>query len=116
MWRVIATDKEGREIARKEVDVGEITIGRDADRQLTIQSPSVSRKHCRIRADQNSLTIADEGSANGVMVNGTRIPANTPPPIGPGIRVEIADYKLTIEQFGVAPPPMQMQPHMTQQP
>ena len=33
MWRIIATHtREGREIARKEIDVGEVTIGRDADR------------------------------------------------------------------------------------
>ena len=40
MWRVIATDKDGREIARKEMDAGEFTIGRDQDRQLVLASPA----------------------------------------------------------------------------
>ena len=76
MWRVIATDREGREIARKEIDAGEITLGRDGDRMLVLQSPSVSRRHCRLRADPSGLTITDDGSANGVLINGTRISPN----------------------------------------
>lgn len=107
MWRVIATDREGREIARKEIDAGEITLGRDGDRMLVLQSPSVSRRHCRLRADPSGMTITDDGSANGVLVNGNRISPNTPTPINASMRVEIAEFRLTIEQFGVgAPPPM----------
>ncbi len=110
MWRVIASDREGREIARKEIDAGEITLGRDGDRMLVLQSPSVSRRHCRLRADPNSLTITDDGSANGVLINGTRISPNTPTPINASMRVEIAEFRLTVEQFGMqAPPPMQGQ-------
>lgn len=86
MWRIIATHtREGREIARKEIDVGEVTIGRDADRGLVLQSASVSRRHCKIRVDHTGATITDEGSANGVLVNGVRINPNTPAPIGPGL-------------------------------
>jgi pSer/pThr/pTyr-binding forkhead associated (FHA) protein len=124
VWRVIATDREGREIARKEIDAGEITLGRDGDRMLVLQSPSVSRRHCRLRADANGLTITDDGSANGVLINGTRISPNTPSPINPAMRVEIAEFRLVIEQYGMPapppmqqpmPPPMQMQQPMQQQ-
>ena len=113
MWRVIASDREGREIARKEIDVGEITLGRDGDRMLVLQSPSVSRRHCRLRADPTGLSITDDGSANGVLINGTRISPNTPTAINASMRVEIAEFRLTVEQFGMpAPPPMpgQMMP------
>ncbi len=104
MWRVIASDREGREIARKEIDVGEITLGRDGDRMLVLQSPSVSRRHCRLRADPTGLSITDDGSANGVLINGTRISPNTPTAINASMRVEIAEFRLTVEQFGMAAP------------
>jgi pSer/pThr/pTyr-binding forkhead associated (FHA) protein len=113
VWRVIATDKDGREISRKELDAGEFTIGRDADRQMVIQSPSVSRRHCRVRVDGGGVSILDEGSANGVTVNGARIAANTPTPIPPGTRVEIAEFRLIVEMVGAAPmPPAPMPPAM----
>lgn len=104
MWRVIATDKDGREIARRELDAGEFTLGRDADRQMVLQSPSVSRRHCRVRVDATGVSIIDDGSANGVMINGARIAANTPTAIPPGSRVEIAEFRLSIEPVGAAPP------------
>lgn len=116
MWRVIATDKDGREIGRKELDAGEFTLGRDADRQLVLQSPSVSRRHCRVRVDAGGVSIVDDGSANGVTINGARIPANTPTPIPPGTRVEIAEFRLTVEQVGMAPPPPMPPPPMAPPP
>lgn len=105
MWRVIATDKDGRELSRKELDAGEFTLGRDADRQMVLQSPSVSRRHCRVQVSAGGVSIIDDGSANGVMVNGARIAANTPTPIPPGTRCEIAEFRLTVEAVGMAPPP-----------
>ncbi len=109
MWRIIATHtREGREIARKEIDVGEVTIGRDADRGLMLQSASVSRRHCKIRVDHTGATIMDEGSANGVLVNGVRVNPNSPTPIGPGVNVEIAEFRITVEPVMMQQPMMGM--------
>jgi len=108
VWRVIASDREGREIARKEIDAGEITLGRDGDRMLVLQSPSVSRRHCRLRADPSGLSITDDGSANGVLINGNRISPNTPTSINASMRIEIAEFRLTVEQYGMAAPPPPM--------
>ena len=110
MWRVIATDKDGRELARKEMDAGEFTIGRDQDRQMVLASPSVSRRHCRVRIEPTGVSIIDDGSANGIVINGARIPANTMTPIPPNTRVEIAEFRLLVEQVGMAPPPMAAPP------
>ena len=121
MWRVIATDKDGRELARKEMDAGEFTIGRDQDRQMVLASPSVSRRHCRVRIEPSGVSIIDDGSANGIVINGARVPANTMTAIPPNTRVDIAEFRLIIEQVGMAPPPPVMQqpmapPPMMQQP
>ncbi|HMU38084.1 MAG TPA: FHA domain-containing protein [Pseudomonadota bacterium] len=111
MWRIIATHtREGREIARREIDAGEVTIGRDGDRGLVLQSASVSRRHCKIRVDHTGAAIIDEGSANGVLVNGARIQPNAPVPIGPGVNVEIAEFRITVEPLMMGQPQMGMPP------
>lgn len=119
MWRVIATDKDGREISRKEMDAGEFTLGRDQDRQMVLASASVSRRHCRVRIDPGGVSIVDDKSANGVTINGSRIPAEVFTLIPPGARVEIAEFRLLVEQLSppapMMPPPM-MPPPMMQPP
>ena len=98
MWRISAFDREGREISSLEADRGEITIGREADRRMVLPSPSVSRKHARLVLDGPQPYIVDEGSANGVLVNGVRI--NQPTAVVPGVRVDIAEYYIEFDTVG----------------
>lgn len=98
MWRVTATDREGREVARVDIEAGELSIGRDADRQMILASPSVSRRHCRLRVDGNGPVIVDEGSANGVIVNGVRI--SGPTAVNQMSRIEVAEFRISVEPFG----------------
>ena len=92
MWRITAFDREGREVASVNTEGGEITVGREADRRIVLPSPSVSRRHARIVLDGPQPFIADEGSANGVLVNGVKIVQ--PTAIVPGVRVDISEYHL----------------------
>ncbi len=89
-----------------EVAGGEITIGRDTDRQMVLPSASVSRKHARLVLDGPQPYVMDEGSANGVIVNGVRIAG--PTAVVPGVRVDIAEFHLEFEvpqaNLPVAPP------------
>src|SRR4051812_2426462 len=95
MWRVRALDRDGREIAFGQVATGELTIGRDGDRHLILPSASVSRRHARLYVEDGRLLIADEGSSNGVLVDGVRISA--PTVVGPLTRIEVAEFRLAIE-------------------
>jgi len=54
------------------------TIGRDINNTLSISKKSVSRKHAKIKwiEEHNSFYIFDEGSENGVIVNGRLILGN----------------------------------------
>jgi pSer/pThr/pTyr-binding forkhead associated (FHA) protein len=94
MWRVSALDREGKEVGHFDLAAGELTIGRDADRQLIIPSASVSRKHARVIMNGGQPVIVDEGSSNGVVVDGVRISA--PTPIGPLSRIDLAEFRLTV--------------------
>ena len=103
MWRITAFDRDGRRVNSLDIDGGEVTIGRDADRSLVLPSASVSRRHAKLVLNGPQPFVIDEGSANGVVVNGQRIAG--PTAIVPGVRVDIAEFHLEFEQPGMGPPP-----------
>src|SRR5688572_11189135 len=106
-WRITAFDKDGREIGHVDLDQGELTIGRDGDRQLVLPSASVSRRHARVVIQNGSPCIVDEGSSNGVLVNGVRIVQ--PTAVGPSTRIDLAEFRLSVESSNSqqsAMPPM----------
>jgi DNA-binding NtrC family response regulator len=61
---------------------GDIVIGRSRDCQIALDSPSISRRHTRLRLGP-TCSIADLGSRNGTLFRGERLP--------PGEEREIAD-------------------------
>jgi hypothetical protein len=56
-----------------EVPAGQFVIGRSPDCQLSLDDPLVSRRHALLTVRQDSVTLEDLGSRNGVFVNGVRI-------------------------------------------
>ncbi|MET0144348.1 MAG: DUF3662 and FHA domain-containing protein [Ilumatobacteraceae bacterium] len=50
-----------------------VTIGRLADCTVPLNDQNVSRHHAEIRPGRGAYVVADLGSTNGTMVNGTRI-------------------------------------------
>jgi DNA-binding CsgD family transcriptional regulator len=55
------------------LSAGDFVIGRSPDCGLALDDVLVSRQHAVIRCGEGELSIEDLGSANGVLVNGTRI-------------------------------------------
>jgi len=73
-----------------------ITIGRGNANDLVLNDPSVSRFHAVVKqSPQGAVLIADRGSTNGVMVNGTRIAAEIE--LQKGDRARIGAYELVFE-------------------
>jgi len=105
MWRLIARDRDGREVARVHVapPAGEIVIGRDPDAQIQLPSVGVSRRHARIAVQGNELLIFDEGSANGVVVEGRRIARSAE--LRPGALVQIAEFLIEVESASASEGP-----------
>ena len=104
MWRINALDRDGREVGRSELAVGELTIGRDADRQLILPSASVSRRHARMYVEGGQPCIVDEGSANGVIVDGVRI--TQPTYVHPGSRIDVAEFRIEVESLNASEQPL----------
>ena len=50
-----------------------ITVGRQSDCTISLNDSNVSRRHAEIRPGQRAYVVADLGSTNGTMVNGSRI-------------------------------------------
>jgi hypothetical protein len=73
-----------------------ILIGRGADCSVVLPSTAVSRKHASVRRQPDGRAlIKDEGSANGVKVNGTYI--DGPTLIDERSRIEISEFTLQLE-------------------
>lgn len=57
--------------------IDEITVGRDPDCGLSLDSQVVSRKHAVIMVKWGGFVVKDLGSKNGVFVNGLRVQEKT---------------------------------------
>jgi hypothetical protein len=63
-----------------------IRIGRQADNDLVISDPGVSRHHAEVTNENGSCTLRDLGSTNGTLVNGS---AATEHPLRDGDRISL---------------------------
>jgi hypothetical protein len=66
------------------------TIGREKSNAISlIQDDSTSRRHANIEIVEGKYLLTDEGSSNGVFVNGVRLPTSTPYVLHAGDELEI---------------------------
>jgi pSer/pThr/pTyr-binding forkhead associated (FHA) protein len=56
---------------------GRLTIGRAADNDVVLPDTGVSKHHAYIERGDNGYVIVDNGSANGVFVNGYKVKSHT---------------------------------------
>ena len=68
----------------------EIVIGRDEGCHIRLTSSDVSRRHCLLRCNGESLVAADLGSRNGTHVNDVAI--DGPTSLRPGDRLRIGPF------------------------
>ncbi len=82
MYRFEITDDLGRTLSYPLTGTGVVLIGRNDTNNIVLPEKSVSRNHCRLLLNGESIQIEDLGSANGVMVRGVRIQRPTPVTLG----------------------------------
>ena len=70
------------------------TIGREGTNDLVLDSTVVSGLHAEVRRDGDEYVIVDCDSTNGVVVNGSRLPARTESPLQHGDAISISDHLL----------------------
>ena len=73
MWILQSSDSEAGPLTFR-VSPGSIkTIGRSAGAELILDASLVSRLHCRLEANDETLEVIDLESTNGISVNGERV-------------------------------------------
>jgi pSer/pThr/pTyr-binding forkhead associated (FHA) protein len=90
------TVKLGDRLVTKYRGQGETNIGRDPGCELMLDNLGVSRRHAQLREVEGRYIIEDNGSTNGVFVNGQRISAASQ--VNPGDEVKIGKFTLSLEQ------------------
>jgi ABC-type multidrug transport system ATPase subunit len=99
-----------------------VTVGRDADSDVVVDGPRVSRTHLVIEADERGWVVRDAASRNGTFLDGTRVAeillegplelALGSATEGTGLRVELVAAPAPVAPVNVAPtqiPPVQAQ-------
>ena len=67
-------------------------IGRSPRADFVVDSPLLSRLHCRLSATDAGLTVEDLQSTNGTYVNGERV---RQAPLRDGDRLRLGRYEMT---------------------
>lgn len=62
-----------REVARVPIRSAQMTIGRDASCDVTIDSPAISRRHALLVCDGGRYHVRDQDSENGISFGGHRV-------------------------------------------
>jgi hypothetical protein len=76
---------------------GSAVLGRLPECDITLNDPSVSRRHAEVVEDGGTWTITDLGSTNGVKVNGERVVSGT---LSHGDRIELGSVRLAFSLEG----------------
>jgi serine/threonine protein kinase len=71
-----------------------IQIGRDADADIHIDDPELSRTHAIVTLQDDQYCITDMGSLNGTMINGSKLAPRIRVVLKDGDRVEIGKWVL----------------------
>ena len=82
-------------------------IGRRQDCDLMIPLGEISRKHCRIIRDGDSLRLEDLGSSNGTFHNGRRVQESV---MAAGDTIQVGPVSFVVQIDGV-PADDEIQPH-----
>jgi DNA-binding winged helix-turn-helix (wHTH) protein len=74
---------------------GETVAGRDEGCAITLDEPSVSRRHVRFHVQDENVTVEDLNSTNGTKVNGRKVSSAVP--LRPGDTLKIGGIKARLD-------------------
>ncbi|MEM7482245.1 MAG: SpoIIE family protein phosphatase [Acidobacteriota bacterium] len=74
----------------------ELTLGRSASCDVVLRDPYLSRRHTRLRRQDEEILVEDLGSRNGTHLNGRQI--TEPTPVGPGDVVRLGGCTLRLSE------------------
>ncbi len=84
------------------VDKSSFTVGRSSKCDVVIPNEGLSREHCLIEIDGGEIFITDFGSANGVLIDEHKIPANQRTSYNPSFSLSLGSIEVV--KFDVEAP------------
>jgi pSer/pThr/pTyr-binding forkhead associated (FHA) protein len=95
-YTLIARDAQGQTLGSVPLGPDPVSVGRGNDCGITLPSTAVSRRHASfVRRPDGQVLVQDEGSANGVYVDGELI--RGPTPVSEHSRIQISEFALALE-------------------
>lgn len=86
-----------------------MVLGRRHDCDLRIPLPTVSRKHCQLTANAETMKLRDLGSRGGTFVNGTKVETDKDISVKPGDYITVGPLTFVCQIDGkpakITPPP-----------
>ena len=76
--------------------VAKISIGRETDNDIVIDSKLASRHHCIVQKIRDEYFLKDEHSTNGTFLNGTKIPSDKYVKLNPGDKLSVGSATLVL--------------------
>ncbi len=86
-----------RELERIDVTSRETRVGRDETNDVVIDNPGVSRHHASVLYDGKEFSVSDQGSQNGLFVNGQQ---TTSWPLREGDAIQVGKFELVFTLRG----------------
>ncbi len=90
-----------RELQRHDILTTETRIGRDETNDIAIDNPGISRHHASVRWNGSEFLVTDEGSQNGLFVNGQKAATWT---LRDGDAIQVGKFELVFTIAGGRPP------------
>lgn len=84
------------------VEKSSFTVGRSSKCDVVIPNEGLSREHCLIEIDEGEIFITDFGSANGVLIDDQKIPANQRTSYNPSFTLSLGSIEVV--KFDVEAP------------
>lgn len=97
--RCIRIVKPDGTASSRSLDIPRINIGRDADNDLVLDDPAVSRYHCLLEIEGGQILVKDRGTGNGTFLNNG--PLTEPRTMVEGDRLYVGPFLL--ELVSIAP-------------
>lgn len=88
-------------IEQRIVDENPFTIGRSLESAIAFSDTNVSRIHVLVKNKTGKVWIEDQGSANGTLVNGSRLTANRLTPIEAKDRIRLGNTTIELSIVAV---------------
>jgi FHA domain len=76
---------------------GAVLVGRTSENDVSIPEYSISKKHCAFELKDGGMTVADCGSTNGTMLNGTPLEQDVPVPLCGGEIITMGRFTFVYE-------------------